>query len=272
MAIKYCYRRLYFAALISLSAVVNSAQSSEIITLTNGEWPPFTSQSLPHQGFYSEIVRQAFALEGYQVQYEFLPWARAYMYVEQGQADGSLTWAKTPAKGQQVLFSDPVFWHNKVIFHLKSAPFDWQTVSDFKGLKIGASEQYTYGYEFDLAAEKGEIDVEYVSSDLLNLKKMLINRIRLFPSDVHVGHQLIKQHFSAEQAALFTHHPKPIQQTYTHVIFSKHQPSRSEQLLAAFNRGLKKLKESGAYQDIIDQAELITHDFSAPKNSNAAAN
>ncbi|MDO6684340.1 MULTISPECIES: substrate-binding periplasmic protein [unclassified Agarivorans] len=258
MLISQYFRRLIFAGCVGLSVLSTPLKSAELITLTNSEWPPFTSKHLPHQGFYSEIVRQAFALEGYQVEYQFLPWARAYMYVKQGEVDGSLTWAKTEQKELEVLFSDPVFWHTKVFFHLSSKPFEWQNISDLHGYRIGATELYTYGHAFDSAARNEEINVEYVSSDLLNFKKMLLDRVQLFPSDIMVGKTLIQQHFTAEQAALFTYHPKPIQQTYTHVIFSKKNSERNQLLLAAFNRGLAKLKSSGRYQQIIDNATLDT--------------
>ncbi len=256
----YFYYFVYVCKTITVFALLAlPTKAAELVTLSTGEWPPFTSKSLAHQGFYSEIVRQAFALEDYEVQYQFLPWARAYMYVEQGKVDGSLTWAKTTSKEKAVLFSEPVFWHNKVFFHLSQQPFNWHNIDSLKQLTIGATEQYTYGYAFDLAAEKSELKVEYVSSDLLNLKKLLVGRIDIFPSDIHVGYQLIKQHFPAEKAALFTHHPQSVQQTYTHVIFSKNNQQRSKQLLAAFNRGLQKLKQSGAYQQIIDDAALLEH-------------
>ncbi|MEE1674402.1 transporter substrate-binding domain-containing protein [Agarivorans aestuarii] len=255
----FCYLFYVCKTILMITVLALPVRAAELVTLSSGEWPPFTSKSLAHQGFYSEIVRQAFALENYEVQYQFLPWARAYMYVEQGNVDGSLTWAKTHDKEQEVLFSEPVFWHNKVFFHLSHQPFSWQNIDSLKTLNIGATEKYTYGYAFDLAAEQSELKVEYVSSDLLNLKKLLAGRIDVFPSDIHVGYQLINQHFTSEEAALFTHHPKSVQQTYTHVIFSKKNQQRGEQLLAAFNRGLQKLKQSGAYQQIIDDAALLEH-------------
>ena len=46
------------------------------VRLANGEWPPYTSLNLPNLGCDSQVVTEAFALEGIGVEYDFFPWAR----------------------------------------------------------------------------------------------------------------------------------------------------------------------------------------------------
>lgn len=245
--------RLFYTTLgfILLLGSVPMSRAENLVLLANGEWPPYTSQHLERYGVYSHIVSEAFALEGMTVKYEFFPWKRSYVYVKDGDCDGSLTWAPTPEKKQEVFFSDPVFQHTKVFFHLKNFPFDWTTMDDLKAISIGATALYTYGDEFDQAAKNGRIQAEYTTTDILNLKKLRERRIQIFPSDINVGYDLVNTNFTPEEIGLFTHHPKPIQKAFTCVIFTKKNPEKSLLLLETFNRGLGKLKEQGTYDKLL---------------------
>lgn len=247
---------LIAAAILGILRLVApwTATAEETIRFTNGEWPPFTSQGLKHYGVYSHLVSEAFALAGIKVEYEFLPWSRSYQYVVRGQRDGSLTWAPTPEKEAQVLFSDGVVRHTKVCFHLKEFAFDWRRLEDLSGIRIGATASYTYGREFDTAASEGRLRVEFVSDDLQNLKKLFKRRIKLFVSDIDVGYDLVSTHFSPHEARSITHHPKPIQETLTCVIFTRKNPDKSRRLLAIFNKGLRTLRERGVYDEMFAAA------------------
>lgn len=231
---------------------IAGSQAEEVVRLANGEWPPFTSEQLKHDGVYSHIVSEAFALEGVKVEYGFFPWKRSYIYTQEGDWDGSLTWARTPDKEQEVFFSDSVFHHTKVFFHLKDVPFDWNSIEDLKGFTIGVANEYTYGDEFDQAVKDGILTVESVPRDLQNIHKLLAGRFDIFPSDIDVVYELLQTNFSSEDIARVTHHPKPIQETGTCVIFTKVPPERSQHLLELFNSGLKKLKESGRYDQMLE--------------------
>lgn len=242
------------AGLLFLTPAIAAAE--ETIRLANGEWPPYTSKKMAHYGIYSRIVTAAFALEGIKVEYGFSPWVRSYLQVIEGSWDGSLTWASTPKKEAEVLFSDPVFHHKKVFFHLKSSDFNWHTFNDLKNIKIGATRRYTYSREFDQAAHEGTINVAYTTSDIQNFKKLLFGRLDVFPSDIEVGYELLNTSFTPEQVNLITHHPKPIQVTYTHVIFTKKNPKKSQRLLKLFNSGLNKLRSSGRYDELLRESQL----------------
>lgn len=135
-------------------------------------------------------------------------------------------------------------------FHLKSTEFDWNGVGDLKDLKIGATLQYFYGKELDEAEKAGVIHIERVAKDEHNLKKLLKGRIDIFPGDVMVTYAQIRDTFSEEEAALFTHHPKTFEYRGTYLLFSKQVPG-IEQTRDRFNEGLRMLKESGRWDQMI---------------------
>ncbi|MDG9669296.1 transporter substrate-binding domain-containing protein [Hahella sp. CR1] len=241
------------ATLLSLS----TSGADNTVTLTNGEWTPYTSETLKHGGVFTHIVTEAFALSGYKAEYQYHPWKRSYQLAQEGKADGSMAWAPTPDRRRDFIFSDPVTHNKKVIFHLKSFDFDWRGIDDLIGLRIGATDSYTYGEAFDDAARDGLLSVEYVASDKLNIRKLLAGRIQIFPMEIEVGYSLINQELSPIQTLLITNHHRPILETpFCVVISRKISPLRAEQILQALNSGLEGLRSSGRYEEMLWQSRI----------------
>lgn len=234
-----------------LMAIAQATPAEETIRLTNGEWQPYVSEHAPHYGFASHIVSEAFALVGVRVEYGFFPWKRALESAKKGQWDGGVGFWDSEERRKYFYFpEEPIAPSEMAFFHLKTTKFDWNSVEDMKGLKIGGTLEYFYGKELDDAEKAGLIHIERVGSDELSLKKLLKGRIAVFPGDLMVTHAQIRDTFSAEEATLFTHHPKTFEYRGVYVLFSK-QVERNEQRRDLFNKGLSLLKESGRYDEIM---------------------
>lgn len=89
---------------------------NEIIRITNGEWMPFMSKEVRNYGFVSEIVSEAFLLEGVEVEYGFYPWVRSLELARIGQWDGTIGWAKTEEREKDFYFSDEPIWTATAVF------------------------------------------------------------------------------------------------------------------------------------------------------------
>ncbi len=121
----------------------------EIIRLTNGEWPPYLGEVLPHYGIVSRILTEALALEGVRVEYGFFPWERAYELAKDGKEwDGSTYWICMPERQKYFYCSESFGDSIHVFFHLKSSEFDWTTLEDMQGVTIGATERIFYEEDF----------------------------------------------------------------------------------------------------------------------------
>ncbi len=227
-----------------LWSILPISADEQVIHLTNGEWPPYLSDNLKHGGVISQIVTEAFALEGIQVKYGFFPWARSYVLAQMGKWEGSVVWSRSPEREKDFLYSDPVFETRKVFFHLKDYPFDWSSLDDLKDVIIGATLKYNYGPEFHEIAKSGKIHVEYAVSDEINIKLLLLKRIQVFPIQTEVGYSILHKHFKQEEIQRITHHPKTLMQSPYHLILSK-KVGNNKNLLRSFNKGLKQLKDSG---------------------------
>lgn len=244
------------AILLLLSSLFPAISMAETVRVTNGEWPPFTSEKLPHGGPLSRIIAEAFALEGLQVEYGYFPWKRAYEYARTARWDASVGWAPTPKHQQDFLMSAPVITVNKGLFHLKSVPFDWTRIDDLKNWRIGAAAGYSYGNEWDTAVRDGRLKIEEVTVDEQNIRKLLLHRVDVIAMEVDVANHLIRTLLSPEEAAMIKQHPRLVMQTPICLALSR-RSERSPELLTRFNQGLRRLKESGAYDRYLQ--ELQTH-------------
>lgn len=157
------------------------AQAAEQVRLTNGEWPPYPGEPLPHHGVASRIVAEAFALQGVEVQWEFHPWARSLKMAEQGTRDGSAVWLASPEREQHFHISEPVVESGYYLFHRKTHAFDWNDVADLRGLRIAGTRGYDYGEAFQRAEAARELKVVRLTGDEQGLRQLLAGSIDLFP-------------------------------------------------------------------------------------------
>lgn len=237
-----------FALLMTVFTV-----KGETIHITNGEWEPYLSEVSPHYGVASHIVEEAFNQVGIRVHWGFFPWVRSYEQAKEGKDwQASAVWWPTEDANKHFLLSVPVVHTSNVFFHLKSRPIKWNTFSDLSGLKIGITRGYDYGSDFNLAVKRGELDVQEVSSDEINLKKLLSGRIDLFPNDPDVGFAQIRNNYEFNQANQFAHHKKKFARRTLHLLISK-KAKRADYFMEAFNKGIGILADQGKIKKMLNQ-------------------
>lgn len=235
-------RTLFLALLFSLSTV--SSLSAETVRLTNGEWPPYLGEHLPHHGVASRIVSEAFALQGITVAWEFHPWARSLQLAQSGKRNGSAVWLNNREREEQFFVSDPVVESGFYLFHRKDYLFDWTQVSDLQTLRIVGTRGYDYGDAFQHAEASGQLRVNRVTSDETAFRQLIAGRVDVFPVDKVVGFDMLHQYFSASDRAKLTFHPQPLRLDSLHLLMARDVPGNAERMVR-FNRGLAQLRESG---------------------------
>lgn len=223
--------------------------TAETVTIAVGEWPPYTSQVNPSAQLAQKVVTAAFLLEGVHVEYRYYPWKRAYVEVMQGHVDATFPWYRSKARSEAFLFNhEPLLHGQEVFFHLKSLDFHWNSFDDLKQYRVGG----TLGFFDTSLLEQHGVTVDKVSSEEQNFEKMLRGRLDVYATTREVGYYLIHKLFSPAQAALFTHDPKPLHEADAFVMFSRKIP-QSEALISTLDRGLRRLKASGRYGEILSK-------------------
>lgn len=242
------FNRFIFAA-VGVIVAGSLAIADEKVRITNGEWKPYLSKSLPENGAASLIVKEAFAAAGVPVEYGFFPWKRAFRLAKEGVWDGSVVWVRTPERDRDFLFSDVVIAEPEYLFHLKSAPLDWTYPIDLRGLKIGGTLHTVYPV-FDPLDRAGIIRIERAGTYEELFRRLLAGRIDAIPQVLNVGSYLIRTTLSEDQQKRITFSPTPIQTREYRLMLSKAIPENTE-LLERFNGGLQRVRDTGRYDEIM---------------------
>lgn len=246
-------RQIVIVCLVVFISLNFNISAKEKIRLSTGEWSPYISENLDNKGIFSQITIEAFASQNVEVELGFFPWQRVYQLSRTGEWDGTIAYAKTKERDQFYIYSDPIYTGQYALFHLKIHPLKWQKYSDLREIKIAATRGFGgMGQEFLEAEAQKIINVERLASDEQSFSMLLLNRVQAVASDVEVGEELILKLFGAEKAKLFTHSDRLIQLSKYHLVLSK-KIKKSDELMKKFNTGLNFLKQSGRYNQIINE-------------------
>ncbi len=231
------------------------APEVETIVIAVDEWPPFQSSSARFYGGAHRIISEAFELSGIKVEFMWLPWQRALILSRLGKVAGAALSSRTPERERTYYFSEPIMTVKKVFFHLKTFDFNWREVGDLTGIEIGFARGNVFGKAFEEARKAGALCIQQVPSQFVqNFRKLINNRIQLFPAELDAGLLYLKNNLPAE-ADLITYHPTPLQVVTYHLILSR-KVSGNREITERFNSGLRKLKASGkAKRYLLDSME-----------------
>lgn len=240
-------RTLTIVITLILSALSGVAHSYREVVLTNGEWQPVLSDKLKDGGFGSQIVEKAFALVGYKVKWQFLPWKRAYMQAEEGICDGTVLWVKTPEREKIFRFSDTVIRDMEYFYHLRNTNFNWETISDLSPYRIGLNAHATYP-RLEEAIAAGDLQVWRGGGYEALLLRILAGHVHAVP----MNELAAKGYFAllpSDDQDQITFHPKPLQVREYRLMINRNIFDAST-IIKDFNEGLRQLKESGRYDEL----------------------
>ena len=224
------------------------------LRLATGELPPYATASRPDQGIALDIVRRAFAYAGFEVQYTFKPWTRSLEEARAGQWDGTAYWGRNPQRDKGFLISDNVLTEQWVFVYRDNPAaksFDWKTLQDLAGLRVGAVQSYTYTPEFWRLQAAGTLNVSLAGDDLANLRLLLAGRLDVVPIERNVACYLMGAHLVPAEAAQLRAHPRLLTRQFTtHLMLSDKLP-QSAARMRAFNQGLRILQGSPEYAELL---------------------
>jgi len=219
---------------------------AQTVTVAVGDWPPYITQELKHDGVVTHIISDVFKEMNMMPVVKFLPWTRAYKNTASGSFTATGVWMHKAERENDFIYSDAILTEQFVFFHKTSFKFNWNSISDLTGIKMGGSMASSYGPELDIALKKGLVEMERITYPRQNFRKLLINRIQLHPLEINVGYSSLKKHFTLKEQAKITHHPKPLLNNLSYVLFPK-QLKTSKSLVLHFNKVLAKFKSTGQY-------------------------
>jgi polar amino acid transport system substrate-binding protein len=236
--------------------VAATSAQAKTFTILTGEWSPYVSERLEGGGPLARLVAEALEAGGHSAAFVFLPWARAEASVKNGQALATFPWAPTRRFTETCHVSEPLIGQRMVFFSLKERlpGWDYTGPESLQELRVGGSLGYAY---VDIFAQEG-VAVDYGPDPERSFMKLFAGRVDLVPENEVVGWSILKRDFAA-QADQVASSRTPLFTMNLHLMIAKSDPDARE-LQEAFDAGLRTLKASGRYREILRQGDLLPGD------------
>jgi polar amino acid transport system substrate-binding protein len=236
-------RLLCILSLVCLSPLA----LGERLRVVTDEWAPYVYQHNGQpQGIDYEVTDQVFARLGVEVEWQFLPWKRCLVMIEQGLADGILDIFQNETRQRYLAYApEPMSDVEFVLFQASARRHAVTGLQDITGLTVGTLPGYSYGAAFNDASH---FKRETAPTEQANFGKLMLGRIDLAITDRRVGHYLLSQ------LGLERHieQLQPIIGRQPQYLALVRKPGR-EALALAFAEELRRFKQEPAYAAIINR-------------------
>ena len=244
----------HIALYLCLACFPVAAGAGTELVIATGELPPFVSEQ-PGKSCLTEIFRAVAQEMGVTFVFKFMPWKRCELAVEEGKAWGMMPYIRTPEREKKFLFSERLFTRQAKLFYYspdgKSRTIPYTELKDLKRYKIGGVR----GYYYEKLFRDAGIELDLVTTEEQNFRKLGARRIDLAPADETLGWYTINTLLPREKTGRFFTLNKPLNVSDGFLMTSRRHPQGRE-FLARFNTALKKVKRDGSFQKILDRHGL----------------
>lgn len=173
------------------------------------------------KGFAVDIVSGVFKNMGHTIEVEIYPWARSLEMLKTGERDCIFTIFHSSEREQFLDFSAEAIVPQAVYFYTRKdagVVFNGD-FSSLEGMRIGTVRKINYGPRFEEVRHKLRLDEAYELEQ--SMKKLLIGRIDLFPSNYYSASYLLKLPRNKEIAEKILQLPFAIDVVPSHLAFAK---------------------------------------------------
>ena len=237
----------------------------ERIRIVTEPWAPYVMvDNGQASGLDYDTTAIVFQRLGIDVQWQFLPWKRCLMMLQQGEADGALDIFKVSERDDLLLYpSEPMSDVNWVLFQANAHPHPFHTLSDLKGLTVGISPGYLYTPEFDSSSEFVR---EPAPSHEANFGKLIRGRIDLLVTDRRQGQQMLDQLKLRDQVSQL-----PTILSTREQFLALRRNAGMDLLVQRFGAELKRFKREPAYAQLVARytGETMQTSHDAPTEPSA---
>ncbi len=231
---------------VALFAVVPFSWAEEVVPFAVGEWSPYVGASLQDQGSAARAVRNICARAGITPRFDFYPWPRTEIRVQEGRAFATFPFQRIPSREGRFLFSDPLFDSPASILRSRDDP---RTASFAYGGRLEEFRPFIVGTTAGTDAiikvlRRAGVAVEDTSTIDQSLRKLALHRIQFVVEERAVLRDAIRRLYpNQEDRFVFLDRDFLEPRAYL-LLVSKKYPG-SEALLERFNAALRELRQEG---------------------------
>lgn len=224
-------------------------------------WPPFSDHQ--GQGLSEQLVKAAFATQGYQITTIVVPYARALHSTHQGDTDACWNVTRQHNTEQEfTLHTIPLFTADSSFYYYLK-PQSYPSVAQIpNGAVVGVILGYEYGDLYEQHKHRFHLVEVSTHTQLIGLLNSGKLDLAIFFDDV--------LRYYLQQEGIKAQHIRRGQLNYSseiYLAFSKEDPQSSKRA-EALDAGITELKKSGVYQQLLQRlrAESSSSDQTTQKD------
>ena len=243
--------------LVMMIVAYTAESAPKKIKIVADPWCPYTCDAKSDKpGYLIDIVKAAFKGSAYEPEYEVVAWARALKDTRDGKFHAI---AGTYEIDKEGLLMGPSLGKSQSCFYGKKATaWKYEGIPSLSKVSVGSVIGYTYDTAVDEYLEKNKDNpklVQMISGDSplpQNLKKLEAGRIQILIENKSV----IAWELTSTNSKQDVESKGCVDSTDVFVSFSAKHPE-GKALVKAFEEGVKRIRASGEYDQILKKYGLL---------------
>ncbi|MGZ8290884.1 MAG: substrate-binding periplasmic protein [Telluria sp.] len=226
-----------------------AAQAAPTLHITTEHSPPASMlEGGSVIGSGTEKVREIMARSGIAYDIELLPWKRAYTAALQRSNGCVYSTTRTPEREKLFKWIGPTNLGEWVLLGRADRKFELKTLDDARGLRIGT---YHGDAREDYLRARG-FKIDSAQNDLINPRKLLLNRIDLWAASLRRGSAVLAQNGWTGQIV-------PVLTFAKVQVYLACNPAVPDELVARMNASLEAMERDGTARRIERKYETLQY-------------
>ncbi|MGH1373108.1 MAG: substrate-binding periplasmic protein [Cellvibrionaceae bacterium] len=224
----------FLTVFTALATAENSTEPRPLTIITN-TWAPYITDEQTPLGTAASIVDLIATEMDAEVHWRYVSYDLSYQLIKRNRAKLAFPFFKTPARAEEVIFSDPVFSATSHLYYNLQFLTREQSRADLSSLRIGRVSGYSYGQSIDQLLDQAVV----FGSEKSALQALFNRQIDLLPMTDGVMAHTLHSAFP-ERIQLIRQREDIRDQSSLHMIAPKTE--NGQKTIAAFNQALAKLR------------------------------
>lgn len=241
--------------LLAGTATTSLSQTKTLNVLGMKNYPPFSFEDKGKMvGIDNDVMFEIGKRIGLDIKIEYRPWKRLLADLQYGDTDAAFALFFTEERSNFALYAkaEPIHGGLFYLYVKKGAEFNFDSVSDLKGKKLGLQLAFSVSDEFDNAVNSKELNILNAFSNVNNIELLLADRVEAF-----IGHELVTGYNLRKMEVVnqVTKLPLPISEKKAYLALSRESKTFKDKksLLNKINQALVDMKEDGTHQKIVSK-------------------
>lgn len=219
-----------------------NASSAQTYKVALAQIPPYAMRNQENaSGILVDLARETFKRMGHDVEFQFVPWARAIQYVQNGRVDAIAPFFRNPEREEYVHFPQKGLVDMEItFFQKKGGDLNISIIEDAIGYRVVKVNKASLGQKFSRLVDEGLLKLEVVQNTELGINVLLAGRAELLASVKNIGLYAAKH--SGKNGLIETTGPV-LDKMEAHIAFAK--KTVKEEFVERFYHEYVQLKKTG---------------------------